>query len=216
MERISLKVEKRSETGKGAARTLRGTSVIPAVLYRAGSALPIKINKPDIMRLLQQTSGEQVIVNLEFPEGETRLALLKDYQVDPINRQLLHTDFFEVSLQETLKVTMAVHIVGEPIGVKRDGGILQYGISQVEVECLPDNITGHVDVDVSGLATGHSLHVSDITFPEGMKVLTPMDEVVAIVTLPAKVEEVVAPAAVVAAPAEPEVAKKGKEKEEAE
>ncbi|MDA8169894.1 MAG: 50S ribosomal protein L25 [Nitrospiraceae bacterium] len=215
MERITIQAEKRAEVGKGAARTLRGKDVVPAVLYRAGGSLPIKIKRAELLRFLHQTSGEQVVVNLTFPEGETRLALVKDFQVDPVNRELLHTDFFEVSLQETIKVTMAVHIVGEPIGVKRDGAILQHGISEIDVECLPDRIMGHVDVDVSELGAGHSLHVRDIKLPEGIKVLTPASEVVALVALPSKVEEA-APAAAAEA-AEPEVIKKGgKEKEEAE
>ncbi|MDA8155133.1 MAG: 50S ribosomal protein L25 [Actinomycetota bacterium] len=216
MERITLKAEKRPEAGKGAARTLRRGSMIPAVLYRAGGSLPIKLQKPELIKFLKQTSGEMVIVNLQFPEGETRLALLKDYQVDPVRRELLHTDFFEVSLKEAIKVTVAVHIKGEPIGIKRDGGILTHGVSQIEVECLPDQVIGHVDVDVSPLGAGQSLHVSDIKLPEGMKVLTHKEEAIAIVSLPSKAEEA-APAAAAAegAAAEPEVIKKGKEKEEA-
>ncbi|MDA8085185.1 MAG: 50S ribosomal protein L25 [Nitrospiraceae bacterium] len=215
MERISIKAERRETSGKGVARSLRRRGVIPAVLYREGSSLPIQLDKAELGRFLHRSGGEQVIVNLAFPGGESRLALVKDYQVDPVNRELLHTDFFEVSLKEMIKVVAAIRITGEPIGVKRDGGALQYGVSQIEIECLPDSIPGHIEVDVSGLGAGHSLHVRDLSLPEGIKVLTPAEEVIASVAVP-KAEEEVAPAAAAAEAAEPEVIKKGKEKEEEE
>ncbi|MDA8325001.1 MAG: 50S ribosomal protein L25 [Nitrospiraceae bacterium] len=214
MERISIKAEKREAAGKGVARSLRRKGIIPAVLYREGSSLPIQLDKAELGRFLHRSGGEQVIVSLAFPGGDNRLALVKDYQVDPVNRELLHTDFFEVSLKEMIKVVAAIRVMGEPIGVKRDGGALQYGISQIEVECLPDSIPGHIEVDVSGLAAGHSIHVRDLSLPEGIKVLTPSEEVVALVAAPK--EEEVAPAAPVEEAAEPEVIKKGKEKEEEE
>lgn len=214
MERISIKAEKREIAGKGAARSLRRKGIIPGVLYREGSSLPIQLDKAELGRFLHRSGGEQVIVNLTFPGDENRLALVKDYQVDPVRRELLHTDFFEVSLKETIKVVAVIRISGEPIGVKRDGGALQYGIAQVEVECLPDSIPGHIGVDVSGLAAGQSLHVRDLNLPEGVKVLTPLEEVVATVTAPAAEEA--AAAATAAETTEPEVIKKGKEKEEAE
>lgn len=214
MERISIKAEKRENAGKGAARGLRRKGVIPAVLYREGSSLPIQLDKAELGRFLHRSGGEQVIVNLAFPGGENRLALVKDYQVDPVKRELLHTDFFEVSLKENIKVVAAIRVAGEPIGVKRDGGALQYGVAEIEIECLPDSIPGHIDVDVSGLAVGHSLHVRDLKLPEGIKVLTPAEEMVATVAAP-KVEEVAAAAAPAEEAAEPEVIKKGKKEEEA-
>lgn len=211
MERSSIKAEKREESGKGVARSLRRKGLIPGVMYREGNSLPIQLDKPELLKFLHRSGGEQVIVNLTFPDGETRLALVKNYQVDPVNRELLHTDFFEVSLKEPIKVVATMHIVGEPIGVKREGGALQYGISQIEIECLPDNIPGHINVDVSALAAGDSIHVRDLSLPEGITVLTHGEEVIATVTLPK--EEEAAPAA---AAAEPEVIKKGKEKAEGE
>jgi large subunit ribosomal protein L25 len=114
-------------------------------------------------------------------------------------------------MQEAIRVPVAVRLTGEAIGVKRDGGILQHVLNEIEIECLPDRIPGHMDVDVSNLAAGHSIHVGDISLPEGIKVLTPRTEVIALVAA-AKVEEVAA-----AAPAEtvePEVIKKGKAAEE--
>lgn len=210
MENITLKAEKRDKTGKGVARSLRREGMIPSVLYRAGHSLPIKMNRKELASFISSTAGEQVMVSLEFPDGEKRLALLKDYQVDPVKGELLHSDFFEVLLTEKVRVTVAVSTTGEPVGVKRDGGILQHGVREIEIECLPDKIPGHITVDVSGLEFGKSIHVSDLVLGEGIKVLTDPDEVIATVT--AVVEE----EAVAAAPevAEPEVIKKGKKEEE--
>ncbi|GAB4413001.1 MAG: 50S ribosomal protein L25 [Thermodesulfovibrionales bacterium] len=212
MERITLNAEKRDRTGKGAARSLRRGGVVPAVLYRGGSSTPIKISSKDLTRFIHVTAGEQVMVNLQFPDGENRLALMKDYQVDPLRGDLLHTDFFEVSMTEEISVTVHVTTTGEPIGVKRDGGILQHGIREIEIQCLPDRVPGHVTVDVSGLEIGKSIHVSDLVLGEGIKILTDLDEVIATVIAPA-VEEVAAPAAA-AEITEPEVIKKGKKEEE--
>ena len=141
---------------------------------------------------------------------------MKDYQTDPANGELLHADFFEVSLTEEVEVTVHVTLIGEPIGVRRDGGILQYLLREIEVECLPDKIPGHIEVDVSNLEIGQSIRVGDLKLGEGITVLTNPDEVIINIVAPA-VEEV-APVEVAAAPEikEPEVIKKGKKEEEEE
>jgi large subunit ribosomal protein L25 len=214
MERMTINVEKREKVGKGAARSLRRENMIPAVLYRAGDSLPIKFSKKDLLRFINATAGEQVMMNLQFGDGSSRLALIKDYQVDPAKGDLLHADFFEVSLTEEVKVTAHITMAGEPIGVRRDAGILQHLLREIEVECLPDRIPGHIEVDISGLEIGQSIRVGDLKLGEGIKVLTDPDGVIVNVVAPA-VEEVVAPAEVVAPEIkEPEVIKKGKKEEE--
>jgi large subunit ribosomal protein L25 len=219
MERIALHAEIRDKAGKGTARSLRRQDMIPAVIYRGGASTPIRLGKKELTSLIKSTGGERVVVNLVFPDGANKLALLKEYQVDPVLGELLHTDFFEVSLSEKVRVTVKVSLTGEPLGVKRDGGILQHGLREIEVECLPDRIPGHVEADVSGLLTAHSMHVSDLRLPEGIKVLTVPSEVIATVTAPA-VEKAAAPteeaAAAAAEKKEPEVIKKGKEEKEKE
>lgn len=212
MERIVLNAEKRLKAGKGVARSLRRAGEVPAVLYRGGGSTPIKINRKELTGFIHDTAGEQVMVDLHFPDGDKRLALMKDYQVDPVRGELLHTDFFEVSLTEEVRVTVHVTTTGEPIGVKRDGGILQYGTREIEIQCLPDKVPGHVEVDVSGLETGKAIHVGDLPLGEGIKVLTDPGELIVTVTAPA-VEEAPAAAAPAEA-AEPEVIKKGKKEEE--
>lgn len=214
MERITLNVEKREEIGKGAARALRRKNIIPGVLYRGGDSLPIKFPTSELLQFITITAGEQVIANLQFPDGSSKLALMKDYQLDPVKGGLMHTDFFEVSLTEEIRVTVHTSIVGESIGVKRDGGIMQYLLREIEVECLPDKLPGHIQIDVSGLEIGQSINVRDLKLAEGVTVLNDPDEVIVNVVAP-EVEEV-APVEVAAAPeiTEPEVIKKGKKEEE--
>jgi large subunit ribosomal protein L25 len=212
MDRVTLQAEKRDRAGKGVARSLRREGFIPAVLYRAGQSIPLKMRRKELASFISSTAGEQVMVNLEFPDGDKRLALVKDYQVDPIRGELLHTDFFEVLLTEKVRVTVAVSTTGEPVGVKRDGGILQHGIREIEIECLPDKIPGHITVDVSSLGLGKSIHVGDLSLGEDIKILTDPEEVIATVTA-AVAEEAAAPVAPEIA--EPEVIKKGKKEEEA-
>lgn len=217
MERVSINVEKREEHGKGVARSLRRAGMVPAVLYRGGGAQSIKFNKKDLAKLINSMSGEQVMVDLQFKDGEKKIALLKDYQVDPIRRELLHTDFFEVSLTETVRVPVHVTTVGEPIGVRRDGGILQHTLREVMIECLPDKMPGKIQYDISQLEVGQSVHVRDLTFEEGVKVITdPGDVIVTVITPVIEAAPVAVEAEVAAAPeaAEPEVVKKGKKEEE--
>ena len=216
MERTIIHAEKREETGKGVARSLRRKDMIPAVLYRAGRSLPIKLPKKEITQFINTTAGEQIIVDLQFADGESKLALVKDYQIDPTRRELLHADFFEILLTEKVKVNVHIIPTGEAIGVKRDAGILQNLLRDIEIECLPDKIPGHIKIDISGLEIGQSFHVKDLQLEEGIKVLTDPGEV--IVNIIAPLVEEVAPVAEVAAPeaAEPEVVKKGKKEEEEE
>jgi len=214
MEKISIQAEKREGRGKGAARSLRRAGKVPATLYRAGQAQSIQLLRKELSKLINSVAGEQVMVDLQFADGNKKLALLKDYQVDPIRSELLHTDFFEVSLTETVKITVHVATHGEPIGVKRDAGLLQHPTREILIECLPDKIPGKIDIDISKLEIGQSIHVSDLKLDEGIKILSDPHEV--IVNVVAQVEEVAAPveAVVETAAAEPEVVKKGKKEEE--
>ncbi len=217
MERVSISAEKREEHGKGVARSLRREGMVPAVLYREGKAQSIKLSKKELAKLINSVAGEQVMVDLQFADGDKKLALLKDYQVDPIRGELLHTDFFEVSLTEEVRITVHVATVGEPIGVKRDAGILQHTLREIELECLPDKIPGKIEVDISKLEIGQSVHVRDLKFDEGITVITDPGDVIVTVTAPAveAAPEAAVEAAAAAEVVEPEVVKKGKKEEEA-
>jgi large subunit ribosomal protein L25 len=215
MARVSISAVKREEHGKGVARSLRREGMVPAVLYREGKAQSIKLSKKELAQLINSVAGEQVMVDLQFEDGDKKLALLKDYQVDPIRGELLHSDFFEVSLTEEVRITVHVTTMGEPIGVKRDAGILQYTLREIEIECLPDKIPGKIEVDISKLELGQSVHVRDLKFDDGIKVLSDPADVIVTVTAPvAEAAPAVAETVVAEAVTEPEVAKKGKKEEE--
>lgn len=213
MERVTLAVEKRQKTGKGGARALRAGGVVPAVVYKGGNSVPVQLSGKELSYFISRTAGEQVIVNLKFPD-DTKQAILKEFQVDPVSGKLLHVDFQEISATELIKVVVHVVIQGEAIGVKRDKGILQHGIREVEIECLPDKIPGHFVIDVTPLTIGHALHVRDIMPGEGIRILSDPNEV--LVSVIGIKEEVVVPEAAPAEIAEPEVIKKGKKVEEEE
>lgn len=220
MEQITIKTEKREELGKGAARALRRNSMIPAVLYRGGASTPIKFSKKDLTQFVNTTAGKQMMVNLQFADGDSKLALMKEYQLDPVRGELIHADFFEVSLKEKVKVTAHIMTIGEPIGVKRDKGILQYLFREIEIECLPDKIPGNIEIDISELEIGQSFHVSDIALGDDIKILTNPEEVIVTIVAPiveevaAPVEEAEVPEAIAPEGVEPEIIKKGKKEEE--
>ena len=214
MEKVTLNVEKRGRFGKGGARSLRAGGSIPAVVYKGGNSLSVQIAGKELFSFLSKTAGEQVIVDLKF-QDDTKQAILKEYQVDPISGKLLHVDFQEISATELIKVMVHVVIQGEPLGVKRDKGVLQHGLREVEIECLPDKIPGHFVIDVSPLIIGNAIHVRDIVPGEGIRIITEPHEVLASVI--GIKEEVVVPEVVAVAEAvEPEVIKKGKKTEEEE
>jgi large subunit ribosomal protein L25 len=219
MEKLNLTVEKRDTRGKGAARESRRSGFTPGVVYRAGDSIPVRIVAKDLARFVNKTAGEQVLVSLDLADG-SRQAILKEYQKDPLTGELLHVDFQEILATEEIEISVHIITTGECIGVKRDKGLLQYGIREIDIKCLPDKIPGHVTVDVTSLTIGKTIHVSDLSLGEGIKVLTdPGKMIVGVIAV--KEEVVVAPEAAAAetaeaaaAPAEPEVIKKGKKTEE--
>jgi large subunit ribosomal protein L25 len=194
---------------------MRRAGNIPAVVYRENKATPLMLDAKELYKFIRDTSGDQVLVNLKF-DGDVKLALLKEFQMDPVAGDLLHADFFEVSMQEKVRVAVHVTTVGEPIGVKKDKGILQYGLREIDVECLPGDIPGHVEMDISGLEIGSSLHVMDADLPRSVTLLTDPEEMLVTVMAPKLEEEVVAEEEAVEEGAEPEVMEKGKKEEEAE
>ncbi len=220
MEKILLKAEKRPETGKGSARSLRRSDMLPAIIYSAGKSTPIKLNRKEIVKLISTGVGEHALINIELTGDKTKKvthpSLIKEYQTDPVSNELLHVDFFEVSLKDKIKINIPVVLVKEPVGVKQ-GGILQHHIREVQIECLPTQIPDGIDVDVELLEIGNSLHVSDLEPQEGIKIITDPHELILSVVAP--VVEEVEPEEVEEEEGaeEPELVKgKGKEEGEAE
>ncbi|GBD96375.1 MAG TPA: 50S ribosomal protein L25 [Nitrospirae bacterium] len=216
MEKILVKADKRPESGKGSARSLRRMGLLPAIVYSDGNSTPIKINGKEMTKLIYSGGGEHALITIELNEDGTKTSehsvLVKDFQRDPVSEELLHVDFIEISLKKVVKVTVPVVIVKQPAGVKM-GGILQYRLREVEVECLPTVIPDRIEVDAEFVEIGNSLHVSDLPVQEGVTLLTNPAEIILLVSSPVA-EEAPAEAAGEEA-AEPELVKaKGKEGEE--
>jgi large subunit ribosomal protein L25 len=217
MQKVVLKAQKRKETGKGVARHLRRSEMLPAILYSKGNSTPIKIQKREVTRLMKTGGGEHSLITLELSDDKgakkDHWTLVKDYQADPVKKELLHVDFIEISLKKKIKTVVPVILTNEPVGVK-NGGILQQQLRDIEIECLPTQIPDGIEVDASPVEIGQTLHISDLAPAEGVKILTDSHEAILSVSAP-KVEEAVPEAPPEEEAAEPEVIKaKGKEEEE--
>jgi len=217
MEKILVKADKRPEIGKGSARSLRRQGVLPAVVYGVNVSTPIKVESRQLTKLITSGVGEHSLITIELNEGGKKTSehpvLIKDYQMDPVSDELLHVDFIEVSLLENVNVTVPLVIIKEPAGVKM-GGILEHRMREIEVECLPTQIPEKIEIDAGHIEIGHSLHVSDLTAPEGAKIISDESEVILSVSAPRVEEEAPAEGAEAEA-AEPELVKaKGKEEED--
>jgi large subunit ribosomal protein L25 len=201
---------------KNAARRVRVKGRIPAVVYGAAqAAVAIEVDPRQILKILHSDAGHNSIFDLEISGSTAKAkAMIVDWQYEPIKGSLLHIDFKRIALDKPIRVEVPIQLVGVATGVKNQGGILDQVLREIEIECLPGDIPGHIDADVTNLSFGDVLRVSDLPHSDKLKFLTDEDTTVAHVT--AVKEEVVAPAAdavaaAAATPAEPEVAKKGKQ-----
>jgi len=211
----------REKAGKGVARGLRREQRVPAVLYSHGKSTPISMVNKDVTKVLNTEGGEHALINLTLEgskDGE-KMALIKDYQIDPISGKLMHVDLMEVAMNEKVKLPVAVHLTGIAVGIK-EGGILQHGVREIEIECLPGQIPDFIEANVTALKVNESLHVRDIKAPEGVRILTDSDATLATIQPPISTEKLEAmlsaPAAAAAPEAgEPELVKKPKKEGEA-
>ncbi|MGA8442659.1 MAG: 50S ribosomal protein L25 [Candidatus Sulfotelmatobacter sp.] len=225
LEQNVLEAQTRQAGTKNHARRVRREGKIPAVVYGAGKdAVPVSVDPRHVLRILRSESGHNTIFDLALNGGEnakteTAKAMIVDWQYEPIKGHLLHIDLKRIAMDKALRVSVPVVLEGVPAGVKTEGGILEQMLREVEIECLPGDIPGHIDVDVSHLTFGKVLRVSDLPHNEKLKFLSDANQPVAHVTS-VKEEVVAAPEAVAAevgaAPAEPEVIKKGKVESEEE
>jgi large subunit ribosomal protein L25 len=198
---------------KNAARRVRAAGKIPAVLYGGGhDPVAVEVDPKQISRILYSESGHNTIFDVQVGQQPTAKAMIVDWQQEPIKDQLIHIDLKRIALDKLLQVSVRVKLLGTPVGVKNSGGILDLVLREVEIECLPADIPSHIDVDVSGLDLHGVLRVSDLPHVPQIKFISAEDATVAHVV---SIKEEAAPtpegeAAAAAAPAEPEVAKKGK------
>jgi len=214
----TLEAVRREVFGKNAVGRLRREGRIPAIFYgesRDASgkpvAIPIAVDPKSLMRILHSDSGENTLITLKLEgAGDTRV-MLKEYQLDPVTHHLLHADLYRVAMDKRVTVTVPIVLRGEAPGVKQQGGIVDFVHREIEVECLPAEIPEHIEVDVSSLMIGQSLRLRDLPETARWTPKTDLDVMLVHVIAPKAVEEAPAPEAeAVAAPAEPEVIKKGK------
>jgi large subunit ribosomal protein L25 len=187
MERHSIEAELRTETGKGAARRIRRSGLIPGVVYgRGNEPRSIKVDPLDIEKLLQSNA----IFDLTFvgEDGEESTVIIKDYQKDVIKQNLLHVDFQFISMDEKITVSVPMRLEGEAVGV-HDGGVLQQLLREIDIDVLPSEIPEEITIDISELEVGESLSVADLELPEAIDLVTDSDEVIVTVVTPTELVE---------------------------
>lgn len=211
MEKIKIETRFREKTGKETAKKIRRQGEVPAVVY--GKDVNISVQLPqDSLRVLRTVHfSESTIIDMDIKGADKPMSfpvLIKDIQYHPLTEKIIHIDFMKVSLTEKIEVRVPLIFKGEPAAVK-EGAVVEYIVREVEVEGLPLDIPHHIDVDISHLEIGHSLHVSDLKVDDKLKITTHLEDTV--VTLTAKVEEEEAAPAEGEAPIGPEVIREKKE-----
>jgi large subunit ribosomal protein L25 len=218
MAEVTLEVSKRDTTGKEVAKKLRREGRVPAVVYGGHrDPVAISVDRKAVSELIQKSEhGIRSVFLLKMAgTDQQRHAMIKEVTIDPVSRKMTHIDFVRVLMDEKVRVTIPVHINGTARGVK-EGGLLDFQVRELHVECLPNAIPDAIEVDVAPLGSHDYYRIKDLTIPEGVKVLDDPERVVVGVThARAEISEAATAEAGVA-PAEPEVIKKGKTEEEKE
>ncbi|MCI4445018.1 MAG: 50S ribosomal protein L25/general stress protein Ctc [Candidatus Aminicenantes bacterium] len=216
---LVIQAEKRTELGKNAAGRLRRQGLIPAILYgERTESVPLTLKKKDLIGILKSETGENTIFRVAF-DSEERNVMIKEIQINPISDELVHVDLIQISMDKPVRVSVPVELIGEPVGVKAEGGLVDFLVRELEVECLPRDIPEAIKVDISNLHLHQSFKVQNLEIPAGVKILN--DPNTAIVVISSIAEEA-APAASseevveTAEVKEPEVIKKERKKEEEE
>jgi large subunit ribosomal protein L25 len=209
-QKVQLKAKTRAEIGKGAVKRMRSQGVVPAVIYSARSKpINLAVAMEELEKALHDATSENVLVDLMVDEGgktNKRLALIQEVQHHPYEDTILHIDFHEVVATEKLRANVPIRPLGEPAGVKTGGGILEYVMRELRVECLPQDLPDVLEVNVEALEIGQSIHVGNITPPNGVTLLDDKGQTVFLVAAPITEEELAAMTEAAAAPsAEPEV-----------
>ena len=213
MDQIRIKAEARTEQGTGAVRRLRRTGMIPGSVMKMkkGGTELIKLPAHDFMMATRGHASKQLLVTLDL-DGREVPALMREMQNDVLAGTPIHVDFSEVSLTEKVRVTVPLYLVGEPVGVKLGGGVLEQTLRTIDVDCLPTDIAEKFEIDVSALGLDQTLFVRDLKLGESQTVVTRGEVPVAVVKAPDDVPGATTAGAPGAAAA-PEVIKKGKEDE---
>jgi large subunit ribosomal protein L25 len=219
MAELNLEVQPRQETGKNANNRLRAKGLVPGVVYGGGrEPLAIQVEKRALLELMRST-GHNPVFQLQLAgTDKSRHAMIREMQVHPVTRHMLHVDFQRVLMTEKVKVSVHLELQGTPVGVKVDGGLLDFVTRELHVQCTPDKIPAKLTVDVSGLHINQHVEAKDVQLPEGVELLDEPGRVIASVAHH-KVEAAPTPAAgeeplLESEAAQPEVIKRGKTEEE--
>jgi large subunit ribosomal protein L25 len=219
MAELNLEVQPRQETGKNANNRLRAKGLVPGVVYGGGKEpLPIQVEKRALLDLMRSTGHNPVFLLQLAGTDKNRHAMIREMQIHPVTRHMLHVDFQRVLMTEKVKVSIHLELQGVPVGVKVDGGLLDFVTRELHVQCTPDKIPAKLTADVSGLHIGQHVEAKDVQLPEGVELLDEPGRVIASVAHH-KVEAAPTPAAgeeplLEAEAAQPEVIKRGKTDEE--
>ncbi len=217
---LVIKAEKREKFGKNASRVVRRAGRVPAVLYGPKmDSVALTLDKKDLFSILKSETGENTLFEVSF-NSEKKDAMIKELQINPVSDELIHVDLIQIAMDKVIRVAVPIVLVGEAVGVKAEGGFVDFGSREIEMECLPKDIPEHIEVDISELHLHQSVKVDDISPPEETKITSDSEMVIVMIQAPAK-EEVIEveeeeEEEVMAEGEEPEVIKKEKDEEEEE
>lgn len=186
MRKADLPAVKRADRGKNAARRLRREGMIPAVLYGKGAEpMALSVDKKAFAAIMHGQEGHNALLSMKISgqESEEILSMPKEIQFDPLAGYIVHVDFQQVHLDEAISTTVPVHLTGAAAGVKL-GGVLEHLCREIEIECLPMDVPAYIEIDVSGLQIGDSIHVSDLRVSEKVRILDDASTTVALVAAP--------------------------------
>jgi large subunit ribosomal protein L25 len=206
-QQAKLTVQTRTQVGRNAIKKVRKEGLIPGVIYGVGQEpINLEVNGRQLSTVLAHASSENILLELEIVDGDNKLnslAMIQEVQHHPIQRQILHVDFHAVSATEKITAEVPIETIGEPVGVKTNGGLLEHNLRDLEVECLPADLPERIEVDVTNLDVNQSIHVKDLKLPPGVEAVTDADLTVVAVSA-ARVDEEPTEA-LGATPAAPEV-----------
>ena len=206
MSEMSLEVDKRERTGKGGCRQARMRGLIPAVVYGSGKdSVPIQVNRKTFVEMMRKAGSENPILLLKLSDtGQERHAMIREMQRNPLSRQVIHIDFQRIEMTDKIRVTVPVELTGTAYGVKVEGGLIDFVVREVHIECLPADIPKHLELDVTEMHAGQHAAAKDLKLPAGVTLLDEPERVIMSV-VHARTEEATAEGTV-----EPEVIKRGK------
>ncbi len=216
---FKIKGEKREAFGKNASRRLRRNGMVPIILYGAKDVnVPLTLDKKDIFQILRSESGENTVFEVTF-NSETRNAMIKDLQRNPVTDEIIHVDLIQIALDKVVRVSVPVVTVGDAIGVKTEGGFVDFITREIEVECLPKDIPEQIEIDISELHLRQSFKVEEAVLPDEIKLISDPEAILVHIEEPSKEEEIEVEEEeeeVIGEEEEPEIIKKEKPEEEKE